>query len=181
MIYKGWIIADREEKEFLEKLGVKLGEYDERSGSFENCELSPETPEKLDPYWGHFFWGLYPDNIGKISDEMKKQELKALKPFLKLDKGARWRKDLPPEKKNFLTSSRIGSGAELISPDIWDSMSPAIKKNTLEDWVKEKYIHDAKFKTLVKTLLHLMVSGDFTPVELKQALDFALSMQKEVG
>jgi len=43
MIYKGWIIADREEKEFLEKLGVKLGEYDERSGSFENCELSPET------------------------------------------------------------------------------------------------------------------------------------------
>jgi len=26
-----------------------------------------------------------------------------------------------------------------------------------------------------------MVSGDFTPVELKQALDFALSMQKEVG
>ena len=143
MIYKGWIIADREEKEFLEKLGVKLGEYDERSGSFENCELSPETLEKLDPYWGHFFWGLYPDNIGKISDEMKKQEL--------------------------------------ISPDIWDSMSPAIKKNTLEDWVKEKYIHDAKFKTLVKTLLHLMVSGDFTPVELKQALDFALSMQKEVG
>jgi len=56
--YRGWIIADYEDKEFLERLGVKLGKYDERYGSFENCELSPETLEKLDPYWGRFCLGL---------------------------------------------------------------------------------------------------------------------------
>ena len=56
--YKGWIIADYEDKEFLEKLGVKLGRYDEKFTSFEDCELSPETLEKLDLYWGRFYWGL---------------------------------------------------------------------------------------------------------------------------
>jgi len=56
--YRGWIIADYEDKEFLERLGVKLGRYDEEFTSFEDCELSPETLEKLDPYWGRFCWGL---------------------------------------------------------------------------------------------------------------------------
>jgi len=57
--YKGWIIADYKDKEFLERLGIKLGRYDEEFTSFEDCELSPETLGKLDPYWGkRFYWGL---------------------------------------------------------------------------------------------------------------------------
>ena len=56
--YKGWIIADYEDKDFLEKLGVKLGRYNEKTASFEDCELSLETLEKLGPYWGDFYWGL---------------------------------------------------------------------------------------------------------------------------
>ena len=64
MIYKGWIIADREEKEFLEKLGVRLGEYDERSGSFENCEVPPEALEKLDSYWDSFSGDYARNNKG---------------------------------------------------------------------------------------------------------------------
>jgi len=63
----------------------------------------------------------------------------------------------------------------------FEELNNVIKKNTLEDWVKEKYIYNAKFKALVETLFRLMVSGDFTPVELKQALDLALNMRKEAG
>jgi len=55
-VYKGWIIADYEDKAFLKKLGIKLGNYDEEFTSFEDCELSPETLGKLDPYWGRFYW-----------------------------------------------------------------------------------------------------------------------------
>ena len=56
--YKGWVIADYEDKDFLEKLGVKLGRYNKKTSSFEDCELSPEILGELDPYWGQFYWGL---------------------------------------------------------------------------------------------------------------------------
>ena len=58
--YEGWIIADYEDKEFLEKLGIRLGKYNEETTSFENCKVSLEALEKLDPYWGRFYWGLWP-------------------------------------------------------------------------------------------------------------------------
>lgn len=59
VVYRGWIIADCEDKEFLESLGVKLGNYNEATTSFEDCEVSLESLERLDPYWGcRFYWGL---------------------------------------------------------------------------------------------------------------------------
>ncbi|MCD6123983.1 hypothetical protein J7J62_02290 [bacterium] len=57
-MYKGWIIADYKDKEFLEKIGIKLGKYNEKTKSFEDCIVSSEALEKLDPYWGRFYWGL---------------------------------------------------------------------------------------------------------------------------
>jgi len=61
MKYKGWIIANREDKEFLEKLGIKLGQYNEKTSSFENCEVPMKAFDVLDNYWGRFYWGLFPE------------------------------------------------------------------------------------------------------------------------
>ncbi len=61
MKYKGWIIADYKDKEFLEKLGIKLGQYNEETNSFENCEVPIEIFDVLDNYWGRFYWGLFPE------------------------------------------------------------------------------------------------------------------------
>jgi len=58
LVYCGWIIADRGDEEFLKNLGVRLGKYEETTTSFEGCEVSLEVLEKLDPYWGRFYWGL---------------------------------------------------------------------------------------------------------------------------
>ena len=65
MKYKGWIIADYKDKEFLEKLGVKLGQYNEKTNSFENCEVPMEVLNMLDNYWGRFYWGLFPEEKTK--------------------------------------------------------------------------------------------------------------------
>ena len=61
MKYKGWIIADYKDKEFLEKLGVKLGQYNKKTNSFENCQVPVEVLNILDNYWGRFYWGLFPE------------------------------------------------------------------------------------------------------------------------
>jgi hypothetical protein len=53
---KGWISCDHTEKKFLESIGIKLGVY--INGCFEDCEVSDEAFEKLDPLWGQIFWGL---------------------------------------------------------------------------------------------------------------------------
>jgi len=55
---KGWIIASYEDKEFLEELGIKLGRYNREGKSFEDCVVPLQALEKLDPYWGRFYWGL---------------------------------------------------------------------------------------------------------------------------
>lgn len=54
-----WIIAAKEEREYLEKLGVVVGEYveDDDSGEFHDCVISPAAAARLDPLWGDFFWG----------------------------------------------------------------------------------------------------------------------------
>ena len=60
--YVGWIIADKEEKSFLESLGVKIiGGYNEEEHSFDECIVTEDVLQKLDPYWGRFYWGLFPN------------------------------------------------------------------------------------------------------------------------
>lgn len=57
-MYRGWILADLADREVLENLGIVVGEYDKVEGTFENCSVSDEVMEKLDSYWGVFYWGL---------------------------------------------------------------------------------------------------------------------------
>lgn len=60
MFYKGWIAADKDEGDFLKNLGVTIGKYNEKEHQFDNCFVLYEALEKLDPYWGRFYWGLEP-------------------------------------------------------------------------------------------------------------------------
>jgi len=54
----GWIMADLEDKTHLESLGVVVGEYNYKLKSFWNCKVSEENMERLDPYWGRYYWFL---------------------------------------------------------------------------------------------------------------------------
>jgi len=59
------------------------------------------------------------------------REFEALKPFLKkgiLDKGAKWRKDLPPEKKKVLEPYKE------LRKRVFNSKNPLVR-----EWVKENY------------------------------------------
>ena len=59
------------------------------------------------------------------------EEFEALKPFLKkgiLDKGIRWRKDLPPEKKKALEPYKE------LRKRVFNSSNPLVR-----EWVKENY------------------------------------------
>jgi len=58
--YVGWIAAGREERGFLEGLGIRLGRYDENGCEFQDCRVSAEALGKLDQHWGRFIWGLEP-------------------------------------------------------------------------------------------------------------------------
>jgi len=60
-----------------------------------------------------------------------KREFEALRPFLKksvIDKGARWRKDLPPEKKKALEPYKE------LRKRVFNSSNPLVR-----EWVKENY------------------------------------------
>lgn len=52
-----WILAPPEERGFLEGLGVQVGGYDNAHGAFDGCIISEEAIQKLNPYWGRFYWG----------------------------------------------------------------------------------------------------------------------------
>ena len=58
MKFKGWIIAEKEDEEFLKELGIKVGYYDHQHGEFKNCLVDKKAYDKLDKYWGNFYWGL---------------------------------------------------------------------------------------------------------------------------
>lgn len=60
MVLKGWITASITDKEFLESLGIQLGDYDHAEHEFTNCVVTEEVLRKLNPLWGTFFWGLFP-------------------------------------------------------------------------------------------------------------------------
>jgi len=63
MIYDGWIIGKKEDREFLEKLGVRIEkEYNDRP-VIEGCVgwvcmINYEILKKLDEYWGRFIWSF---------------------------------------------------------------------------------------------------------------------------
>lgn len=61
--YKGWIACPNtpdfeESKRLLQDFGIKVGEYNTYTQVFEDCELSSDSLDMLDEYWGQFFWGL---------------------------------------------------------------------------------------------------------------------------
>jgi len=56
----GWVVANEDEKSFLEDLGVKVGKYNKKAGCFEGCSTTNEGLDKLEPHWGRFFWGFNP-------------------------------------------------------------------------------------------------------------------------
>jgi hypothetical protein len=55
---RGWIVAEEYEKKELESIGIIVGEYIKEQGLFDNCIVSEEAMNKLDPLWGVFYWGL---------------------------------------------------------------------------------------------------------------------------
>jgi hypothetical protein len=57
---KGNILARKDDKEYLERLGVIVGAYDPTEKQFVDCLVSDEAMEKLDVHWGSFFWSLHP-------------------------------------------------------------------------------------------------------------------------
>jgi hypothetical protein len=67
-LLKGWIGIDhydtepttqdvKREGDFLHGLGVQLGSFD--GEVFEDCEVDDLAMDKLNSYWGRFYWGLY--------------------------------------------------------------------------------------------------------------------------
>jgi len=60
--YEGVILAHRESKadrEFLESLGIQVGLYSPKANGYTECIVSLEAMEKLDCYWGKFYWSLH--------------------------------------------------------------------------------------------------------------------------
>lgn len=61
---RGWIQpCDPETSESaarveLETLGVDVGPWHEKIEEFQNCIVSREAMDKLDPLWGRYIWGL---------------------------------------------------------------------------------------------------------------------------
>lgn len=53
-----WIQAEREDKETLEAMGIRLGGYDDVEEVFEPCLVSREALSELDDHWGDFIWGV---------------------------------------------------------------------------------------------------------------------------
>lgn len=57
---KGSIVADENEKEYLQSLGIILGVYNRVEREFVDCLVSDEAMKKLDAHWGTFYWALFP-------------------------------------------------------------------------------------------------------------------------
>ena len=63
MMYAGWIIGKKTDREFLEKLGVRIEEeYSDKTMTkgFIGwvCVINHEILKKLDEYWGRFIWSF---------------------------------------------------------------------------------------------------------------------------
>lgn len=65
-MYQGWIVACgpsevtmEERGQHLERLGVRLGTFDGKD-TWDNCVVSDDAMDALDPWWGPYIWGLFP-------------------------------------------------------------------------------------------------------------------------
>ncbi|WP_440110164.1 hypothetical protein [Paenibacillus sp. QZ-Y1] len=56
---RGWICADIEDRDELEKFGIKLGQYNYEDSEFTECMVSEEAFSLLEPQWGKYIWGLH--------------------------------------------------------------------------------------------------------------------------
>ena len=55
----GWILANNAgDRRHLTSLGVVVGKWNRKVGQFEGCVVSQEALDRLDPYWGRYYWGL---------------------------------------------------------------------------------------------------------------------------
>jgi len=64
MIYSGWIIFRKEEKDQVERIGVRLIEKVEEFAETVKylCQTDEFVLRKLNEYWGRYIWSLFPDN-----------------------------------------------------------------------------------------------------------------------
>ena len=59
IVYVGWIGGRESDREFLEKLGVKLGRHNKETTTWENCEVLENVLEKLEKHWrSKYLWGF---------------------------------------------------------------------------------------------------------------------------
>jgi hypothetical protein len=69
VVLVGWIAPTKEawrnaevranEAAFLEANGVKLGEWNKATGSWEGCTVDEAAFSAIDSVWGRFHWGLF--------------------------------------------------------------------------------------------------------------------------
>ena len=57
-IFRGWISGDKNDREILQQLGVKVGPWEESIEAWTPCDVTPEALKRLDRMWGRFIWGL---------------------------------------------------------------------------------------------------------------------------
>lgn len=65
---KFWILINpknwENDRELLESLGVIVGWYNRALGGYTGCIISKSAWQKLDKYWGRFYWG--PDEHSRL-------------------------------------------------------------------------------------------------------------------
>lgn len=60
----GWIQSCKSElsaedaQRELESLGIDIGNYNSEKGEFQNCVVSADAFNRLEPLWGKYIWGL---------------------------------------------------------------------------------------------------------------------------
>jgi hypothetical protein len=84
ILLKGCVSAPKEDKEFLEHLGIIVGEYDEEQKEFKDCLVSEIAMRHLDPYFGMYVWSLFNEEdriIDGFTDEGHKRHKKSHSSF----------------------------------------------------------------------------------------------------
>jgi len=57
-IFRGWISGDKNDREILQQLGVKVGHWEDSVEAWTPCDVTPKALKRLDRMWGRFIWGL---------------------------------------------------------------------------------------------------------------------------
>lgn len=70
-----WIIGDENDAYILKGIGIKLGKYSKKYRHWENCIITENQLEKLNPFWSNkFIWGhmgveVLQDNLNEFEME----------------------------------------------------------------------------------------------------------------